>query len=237
MFHVVLTCFVEKSNEIGKDQLFFQRKYIDDMEKLLPLDVQALKSFAVELSLANLLFYEKSKEKIFYLLNEKCENIYRRIALEKKAGIDDTETSATFISQLQKIEEENELQAATIARLKIQNHMLEQNAHAKTESFRKTLNDTTDNYLKDLSNITGEHAKREEKLLAKNAETIDKIMELKAETSKLVYAAIPKKTLQKSDLQYMESVQAENELLQRQIYQAEIELVTLNNKLELTEAF
>ena len=228
---------VEKLEETNFEYHKDRGEYLRNMEKYLPNDYQLLKGFAIEFILANQLFQERCKQAIYQVIKEKHEINYKRKMLEDSAGIVDGDASAAFLDNLQKIEEENETQAATIARLKILNHSLERTAQHRADNYRKNLNEISEKHEKNVKAQVNTILEKENEFLVDWNNLTTELADKKRRLYELVSGKLQERsiTLREADFQFLNSIINDNVYLEKNISDVEVDILLLNERLRTAE--
>ncbi|KAI3633678.1 hypothetical protein MIR68_008625 [Amoeboaphelidium protococcarum] len=210
---------------------------IAQIEAGLPNDVASLKSFTIELLLANQLFQDRCKETIRQLIEEKHIALHKYRLLENAAGIRDQQTGVNFLSQLQYLQLENEQQAATIAYLKIQNRMLEASVTQQEDYYRRNLTDLTDQHQQELKIVNERSVEVEAKFMEMQKAFGEELVQLRQENTdlKLKVGSGKGSSLPAADTQFLLSVQTENNALQQRVKEMMAEKLSLSERLRSVE--
>lgn len=139
---------------------------------------EELKSFIIKLITSEYIFQNRTRQAIKSILEEKYFLLHKLSLLEQAAGIADRETGDRLIDQLQRWQEENERQRATIAYLKIRIQMLENAATQQDEYYRRNVADMTRQHNEQLQAIFRRHEETEVAFLAYQKSTSEDLAEL-----------------------------------------------------------
>lgn len=222
----------------GKTVQQARMEMIQQIESDLPNDVPNLKQFTIELLLANQMFQDRCKESIHQLVEDKHIAVHKYRLLENAAGIKDNETGATFISQLQYLQLENEQQAATIAYFKIQNRMLESSVTQQEEYYRKNLSEMADQHAQEMKIMMDRVQETEQRFLDIQKQISEDLITLRKENQDLKTRQVVNGSLAaspKGDVQLLLNLQNENYTLQQKIKDVQSEKVALNERLKSME--
>ena len=153
------------------------KKKLAEIRDNLPKSVEELKALVIELTLDHHNFEQVTKDALLRLLEEKFVAHHHLRLMEQASGIDDPEVAGNFLNQLSYLEDENEIQTAEIADLRMQIKMLEQNLREQNESFTRNLQSAIEQYNESLQQLLG-HNDEHSKVLNEYQDKLTKEMEL-----------------------------------------------------------